>query len=546
MSAIARLSLRDLQNEVGEDLLERLNQLLPLVDHEFVDGDLYNSKAFLDKIFLSFGGAEKLRAIDFRTRLLNHLTSAEVGRLSSDLGLAATGVFEEDVDRIAEQGWSKESICKTLLRSFGLPEALAPRPKAVASGYSVEPGPSHRFRPLLEYQSSVFFEAMRRLQIQRSRFVIQMPTGSGKTRTAVEIIAATIQAKNCDVVWLAHSSELCMQAIDSFRSIWSHVGDREVGVAGFFGDRKVTFAEDFDGPVFTVAGFQRLQRRVEGPDPLPSFLRRERIGLVVVDEAHKVIAPTYKKITQALLGSRACCIGLTATPGRSVIDLDNNGELAAFFFERIVSFDTAGDDPISYLRKRRVLSYGEYVPLQTNLTFSLTSSEKAAAEKFLDLPAGFLRRVGADVIRNAEIVRRLIALAKEGKQIIFFACSVEHSRFICSVLSYLGVSAAHIDGTTNSELRDQFTEGFRGGEVSVLCNFEVLSTGFDAPKTDVVFIARPTSSLVLYSQMIGRGMRGPVVGGTESCLIIDVKDNIIGFSDIERTYSFFEEYWTQR
>jgi DNA repair protein RadD len=201
--------------------------------------------------------------------------------------------------------------------------------------------------------------------------------------------------------------------------------------------------------------------------------------------------------------------------------------------------------PINYLRDRKVLAIAEYIPLRTNITFTLSPQERKRAEQFLDLPPGFLVRVTADNIRNAKIVKRLRELSKDGRNILFFACSVEHSRFISSVLTYLGITAAHIDGETSRGAREDAVAKFRGGVINVLCNFEMLSTGFDAPKTDVVFISRPTASLVLHSEMIGRGLRGPTVGGTDKCLIIDVKDNIEGFSDLAATYSYFEDYWTQ-
>ena len=86
-------------------------------------------------------------------------------------------------------------------------------------------------------------------------------------------------------------------------------------------------------------------------------------------------------------------------------------------------------------------------------------------------------------------------------------------------------------------------EQFRSGEIRVLCNFGVLTTGFDAPKIDVLCIARPTTSIVLYSQMLGRGLRGPAIGGTERCQVIDVKDNIIGIPELDELYEWFDEYY---
>ena len=84
---------------------------------------------------------------------------------------------------------------------------------------------------------------------------------------------------------------------------------------------------------------------------------------------------------------------------------------------------------------------------------------------------------------------------------------------------------------------------FINEDTQVICNFEILSTGFDDPKTDVVFISRPTFSIVLYAQMIGRGLRGPAIGGSESCKIIDVKDNIQGYSNEDSVFTYFQEYF---
>ena len=91
--------------------------------------------------------------------------------------------------------------------------------------------------------------------------------------------------------------------------------------------------------------------------------------------------------------------------------------------------------------------------------------------------------------------------------------------------------------------RKKIINDFINEDIQIICNFEILSTGFDAPKTDVVFISRPTFSIVLYAQMIGRGLRGPAIGGSESCKIIDVKDNILGYSNEDSVFSYFQEYF---
>ena len=116
---------------------------------------------------------------------------------------------------------------------------------------------------------------------------------------------------------------------------------------------------------------------------------------------------------------------------------------------------------------------------------------------------------------------------------------------ICSLLKFLDIKAEHVDGSTPRATRENIISKFKMQEINVLCNYEVLSTGFDAPKVDCVFLARPTASVVLYSQMIGRGLRGPAIGGKESCLIVNVKDNFLNLPSIDKMYQVFEDYWKQ-
>jgi superfamily II DNA or RNA helicase len=177
------------------------------------------------------------------------------------------------------------------------------------------------------------------------------------------------------------------------------------------------------------------------------------------------------------------------------------------------------------------------------LNIELTASQKRSLEKTFDFPKGFLATVASSNVRNLEIMKKLLLSCREGRRILFFACNVKHSRFITSLLTYFGIKAAHVDGTTAKHRREHVIEAFRNGDIQVLCNYGVLTTGFDAPNTDEVFISRPTNSVVLYSQMIGRGLRGTTIGGTERCRISDVKDNISGFGNQVRVYHWFEEFW---
>ena len=83
----------------------------------------------------------------------------------------------------------------------------------------------------------------------------------------------------------------------------------------------------------------------------------------------------------------------------------------------------------------------------------------------------------------------------------------------------------------------------RENKIDAIFNYGVLSTGFDAPNIKTVVIARPTTSIVLYSQMIGRGIRGTLVGGTGECRVVDIKDNVSNFGQVEEVYRYFDSYW---
>ena len=148
-------------------------------------------------------------------------------------------------------------------------------------------------------------------------------------------------------------------------------------------------------------------------------------------------------------------------------------------------------------------------------------------------------------VRNYEILKRIDNLIKENpnSKIIFFGLNIEHSKFICALLNVMGIIARHVDGTTSLNRRAGILDDFKNKNLQVLCNDRLISTGFDAPKTDTIIIAKPTFSIVLYSQIIGRGLRGPEIGGTDYCKIIDVKDNIQGYSNFDAVYEYFDEYF---
>jgi len=113
---------------------------------------------------------------------------------------------------------------------------------------------------------------------------------------------------------------------------------------------------------------------------------------------------------------------------------------------------------------------------------------------------------------------------------------------MAGALTLRGIASAAISSRTPPVARRYFIEEFRRGRIRVLTNYAVLTEGFDAPAVRAVFVARPTFSPNLYQQMIGRGLRGPLNGGTEYCLVVNVADNVAQFGE-ELAFRQFEYLW---
>jgi superfamily II DNA or RNA helicase len=146
--------------------------------------------------------------------------------------------------------------------------------------------------------------------------------------------------------------------------------------------------------------------------------------------------------------------------------------------------------------------------------------------------------------RTQSIFKKLLNLFRTpDSSILYFAPTVQDALTMAFLLRVEGISAECVHAETPAGLRDRHINNFKRGHVRVLCNVEILTTGFDAPRVTHVVIARPTVSRVLYEQIVGRGLRGPKFGGTESCTIIDCVDTIDGSSRLKFGYEYFREDW---
>lgn len=542
------LGKKELQELIGDSILDQLESILPALDSETTDdpSTIFN-KSNLIKIVDAFQGGNVCKNKKMLGSVLDHVPDdALTAFVSQNFSGKSHLSFEEKKQLVVANFYKNRDFALNFLQWAGFPEDYAPIEEVILPAETILEPQGTPYKTLKDYQYSVFFQAQKELEINLSRFILQMPTGSGKTRTAMELVTHFLNdaPEGTAVIWLAHSEELCEQALECFKEVWSHVAKKNLTLYRAWG-KATTVPHIFDTSAFIVGGFQKMHSVFKSNPEVFGVLRTE-VGLIVVDEAHKVIAPTYEEVTSALMNNTTKVIGLTATPGRGVDSEEQNRALSDFFFNRNITISTPhGENVIAYLRDKKVLSRLNVSPVITTSDFSLTEKEKKYLETYFDFPPGFLERVGKDTIRNIEIIKRLSQECAAGRQILFFACSVEHSKFICSMLIYLGFKAAHVDGSTDKATRHKLLDDFKKKEIKVICNYGVLSTGFDAPLTDVVFISRPTNSIVLYSQMIGRGLRGPAIGGTPNCKLINVKDNIAGLPNYQNIFDFFEDYWEE-
>lgn len=146
--------------------------------------------------------------------------------------------------------------------------------------------------------------------------------------------------------------------------------------------------------------------------------------------------------------------------------------------------------------------------------------------------------------RNLAIMSQLRQLYLDKKPTIVFACSVDHAKMLAAMLTLEGIPNSLVLGDMEPMDRKHAIDLFkdRKSGVDIIINYEVLTTGFDSKNIKCVFITRPTKSIVLYSQMLGRGLRGPMMGGNEECDLIDIDDNLQAF-DNETAFSHFNDYW---
>jgi len=450
--------------------------------------------------------------------------------------------------------WANNKKCRTILNDLGLSEAFLPEPRAVRPLLK-QNIPTHCMH---DYQDWLKRKVSRMLiGGDQQRLMVQMPTGAGKTWTIMESIYDFIRLStnaNPGVIWMAHTDELCEQAIESFDFGWKNKGSFEVTSVRMWGGNLSTMEKLPQGPFFAVLSFQTAYSMIGTQKnrifELFSELKR-RSDLLIVDEAHQALAETYRFNIEQLQKHNTKVIGLTATPGRHGVGQtdEETRRLAEFFDGNIQNIDEfcqerEGQSPLGYLQERGILSRVKYSPLKTNYVLELDEKERDILANTLEFPKSVLAAAAEDSQRNALIIAHIIKLVENlKKKVLVFAPTKDNSSLLAALLNLRSIKARSVTSDTSFTERQYSVRDFKEGKFDVLLNYGVFTTGFDEPSIDCVVIARPTASVVLYSQMAGRGLRGPKMGGTNECLLVDVIDNLDNQPDIDLANRFFENAW---
>lgn len=343
---------------------------------------------------------------------------------------------------------------------------------------------------LRDYQLAAIEAIRAELRAGRRRVVLVAACGSGKTTCAAAMIASAV-SRGKRVLFLAHRRELITQCSDRLASAGvAHA----IIAAGLPGDLSAHVQ---------VASVQTLVRRTCPP-----------AELVFVDEAHHARAATYERILAHY--PHAAVIGLTATPWR--IDGKGLGDL----FQASVVAAT----PAELIASGSLVPYRGFAYDVPDMTGSrVRMGEYSQAD---------VKRAGTQILGG--IVPRYLEHAS-GKRALVFAASVQHSQQIAADFNAHGVHAMHVDADTPAEIRDNAIRRFADGRVLVLSNVGLFTEGTDIPAAEVCILARPTASLSLHLQMVGRVMR-PAPGKTHA-RIHDHAGNCLrhGLPDAERDYS---------
>ena len=345
----------------------------------------------------------------------------------------------------------------------------------------------------------------------KARLMMQLPTGGGKTVIAGALLADWLRDGR-KAVWLTHRKELAEQT----RGMLT-----EAGVSAI---TNVNWTPGEDAPAMAggavILMAQTVGRRAARREVWNRYSAND---LLVIDEAHHAAAPGWERAMQQWPGP---IVGMTATPWR----LSEKEGFDHLFNGLLCGPQTADLQAI------------EPKPALCQAQVFIPPEEQRIAGGAVDRTGDYNERGIEQANRDRPDIMTAGALAfwqkhSSDRQTIAYAVSVDHAHNLAAVFNEAGIPAAVILGDTKREERDQAINGFRNGSIKVLVNVIVATEGFDLPDASCIIIARPTMSLALYLQMVGRGLRPKPDGG--DCILLDLAANSVthGLPEDSRAWS---------
>ena len=362
--------------------------------------------------------------------------------------------------------------------------------------------------------------------------LVVLPTGGGKTYTASMWLLKNALDKKKKILWIAHRQMLLDQAAESFQKyayteVIPHISSfRFRVISGASTHDRTSDIQSNDN--LLIVSKDSIGRNL---DRLDKWLEGETELYLIVDEAHHSTAKTYRKVIDYVRGKVPCVklIGLTATPFRTAED--EQGLLA-----KIYPDDIAYQIGLKELINRQILSKPIFEAYYTDEEYggSLGLDAWESIQHLDVLPDDIAEQIAVSAARNKLIVDTYLAKQKQYGQTIVFAVNVVHAIQLSALFNKAKIKTDFIvsdvkdsiTGVTISRAENERKlEAYREGRLQVLINVNILTEGVDLPQTKAVFLARPTVSSILMTQMVGRALRGTAAGGTSEAYIVSFVDN---------------------
>lgn len=333
---------------------------------------------------------------------------------------------------------------------------------------------------LRDYQTKIVDEVRAHIKGGARSILVQLPTGGGKTAIMATMIGSATR-KNYRAWFNVHRRELIYQCIKTFQKVGIPHG---IIAADSFMDRR---------KLAQICSVQTVTRRLGLIAPP---------HMIAWDECHHLAASNWAKIYKQY--PDCIHIGLSATPKR----LDGSG-LRPFFEVMVQGPSTR------WLIDHKHLSEFEM--------FTVGSLDMGGAAH----QAGdFKRSVVIERLERSTVMGDAVSHYLQhamGRRALVFEASIERSQRAAEAFRQAGIPAVHVDGDTDETIRDRAMRDLEAGVLKVLCNVELFGEGVDVPTVEAVHLCRPTDSLTLYLQQIGRGLRP--APGKDRCLIFDHAGN---------------------